>query len=136
MSRYIEQRSARSALVSSGIVAGITTLMVKALKQPLKVSLPLGIAGALAVDFWNQKREATSAITDGVDEFRRIAREILDKYEQEELLTADPQGIDDINARYDAERQKIDLDNVPEPDAEVRLLIAMCRWRSGTRRFL
>ena len=52
MSQFVEQRSARAALVSSGIVASVTALMMKGLNQPLKVSLPLGVATAIGLDYW------------------------------------------------------------------------------------
>ena len=116
MSHFVEQRSARAALVSSGIVASVTALMVKGLKQPLKVSLPLGVAAAIGLDYWNNKREASGALRDGIDEYRRLAHKILDGYEERDLTDALPGETETIKNRYDAEREKI-KNGVPEPDA-------------------
>jgi hypothetical protein len=119
MDSFIEQRAARAALISSGIVASVTAFMVKGLKQPLKVSLPLGVAAAVGLDYWNNVRETKSTLKDGTAEFRKIAIEILDSYEQDELenATTDAQ-IDEILDRYERERDKIGSDNVEKPTSE------------------
>ena len=116
MSQFVEQRSARAALVSSGIVASVTALMMKGLNQPLKVSLPLGVATAIGLDYWNNKREATDSLRDGITEYRKLAHKILQGYEAEDLSNALPGEQQTIRDRYDGEREKI-RDGVPEPDA-------------------
>ena len=87
MDDFIEQRAARAALISR-IVASVTALMVKGLKQPLKVSLPLGVAAAVGLDYWNNVRETKSTLKDGTAEFRHIAGGILQQYESDELALA------------------------------------------------
>jgi hypothetical protein len=117
MNNYVEQRSARSALISSGIVGGMTAVLVKGLKQPLEVSLPIAVAGAIALDYWTSTTEIKATIRDARWTYRDIAKQILEEYREEEIAHAlsESEKIA-INAYYDREQDKIDLDSIPQPE--------------------
>ena len=68
------------------------------------------------LDYWNNKREATDSLRDGISEYRKLAHKILQGYEAEDLSNALPGEQQTIRDRYDGEREKI-RDGVPEPDA-------------------
>ena len=116
MEGYIQQRSARAALISSGIVATVTALFTKGLNQPLKVSIPLGVAAAVGLDYWNNVRETKESLREGQNEFVKIARDILDSYEREDLKSKVGQDErDTIRNQYMSEREKIKTEPAPEP---------------------